>query len=186
MIEPIVALRSERLDLEPLRLDHAGEMASVLADPRLYTFIGGHPPDARQLRERYRHQLVGGSADGTQQWFNWVIRRRDDGRALGYVQATVTEDADGPAAEVAWVVGTGFQGRGFAREAAGAMADWLRHQGVSRVVAHVHPEHPASQAVARAAGLVPTTTVVDGEVRWQSGSPADGAPHLEGPEPGAG
>src|SRR5205085_10381783 len=110
VIEPIVPLTSERLDLEPLRLDHAGEMVSVLADPRLNTFMGGHPPDERQLRERYERQLVGGSADGTQQWFNWVIRRRDDGRALGYVQATVSEDADGPAAEVAWVVGTAFQG----------------------------------------------------------------------------
>jgi hypothetical protein len=34
------------------------------------------------------------------------------------------------------------------------------------VVAHVHPDHRASQGVARAAGLRPTDVVQDGEVRW--------------------
>jgi len=33
-------------------------------------------------------------------------------------------------------------------------------------VAHLHPHHVASQQVARAAGLVPTAEVHDGEVRW--------------------
>ncbi len=167
MIESIVPLRTERLDIEPLRLDHADEMAPVLADPELYAFTGGFPPDSDQLRERYRQQLVGRSADGTQGWLNWVIRRRDDASAIGYVQATVEEAPAGPIAEVAWVVGSGHQGQGFAREAAPAMVSWLRDQGVSLVVAHVHPGHAASEAVARAVGLAPTATLVDGEVRWQ-------------------
>jgi hypothetical protein len=34
------------------------------------------------------------------------------------------------------------------------------------VVAHIHPGHLASQRVARAAGLSPTTAVFDGETRW--------------------
>ena len=40
-------------------------------------------------------------------------------------------------------------------------------RGVEVVVAHVHPQHHASIAVARAIGLAPTGTIVDGEVRWQ-------------------
>jgi len=32
----------------------------------------------------------------------------------------------------------------------------------------VHPDHAASQGVARAIGLGPTRTMVDGEVRWES------------------
>ncbi len=54
-----------------------------------------------------------------------------------------------------------------ARDAAGAMVAWLREQGVATVVAHVHPDHRASQGVARAVGLTPTVITVDGEVRWQ-------------------
>ena len=41
-----------------------------------------------------------------------------DGGPLGYVQATVVRGS----ADLAWVVGTAHQGRGVAREAAGAVA----------------------------------------------------------------
>lgn len=82
------------------------------------------------------------------------------------MQATVSEQSDRLTAEVAWVVGVSEQGRGFAREAARVMVEWLRQQGVEVVMAHVHPQHSASIAVARAIGLQPTETVVDGEVRW--------------------
>ncbi len=91
-----------------------------------------------------------------------MLRRRDDGRAAGYVQATVVDDT----AEVAWVVGTAHQGQRFAREASTAMTDWLAVSGVRRLVAHVHPDHAASLAVARGLGLEPTGELVEGEQRW--------------------
>ncbi len=43
----------------------------------------------------------------------------------------------------------------------------LRTQGVETLVAHVHPDHQASRGVARAIGLIPTATVLDGGTRWQ-------------------
>jgi RimJ/RimL family protein N-acetyltransferase len=69
-------------------------------------------------------------------------------------------------AEVAWVIGTPYQGLGHATEAAVTMVTWLRSQAPVGVVAHVHPEHAASSAVARSIGLTPSTTLVDGEVEW--------------------
>jgi RimJ/RimL family protein N-acetyltransferase len=161
-------LGAPRLDLEPLRVEHADEMAAVLDDEQLYVVIGGSPPTVDDLRERYRHQVVGRSPDGTQRWFNWILRRRQDHQAVGYVQATTSHEATGLAAEVAWVVGTPYQGNGYAAEAARAMVGWLREQGVVTVLAHVYPGHVASERVARAIGLLPITTVTDGEVRWQS------------------
>lgn len=162
-----VPLRTSRLDLEPLRVEHADELAPVLADDQLYTFTGGVPPTPAELRERYRRQVVGRSPDGTERWSNWILRRREDGQVVGYVQAT-TRQAAGVEAEVAWVVGTAYQGRGYAGEAVRAMIGRLREQGVPTVIAYIHPGHAASQRVARAAGLAPTTSVVDGEVRWRS------------------
>ena len=47
------------------------------------------------------------------------------------------------------------------------MVTWLRRSGVEAIAAHVHPENVASSAVARAVGLVPTSELVDGEVRWE-------------------
>jgi len=159
-----------RLDLEPLRVEHAREMAPLLEDPALHTFIGGEPATLTQLQQRYQRQLIGRSPDGSQLWMNWVLRRRVDGRAVGTVQATVSKDQTsrvGLIAEVAWVVATRYQGQGYAREAAQVMVTWLREQGVTTVRANIHPGHTASQMVARAVGLTETATVVDGETRWE-------------------
>ena len=67
---------------------------------------------------------------------------------------------------LAWVLGVGYQGMGYAREAGGALVAWLALQGVQRLVAYIHPEHTASMAVARTLGLEPTDDRVDGEVVW--------------------
>ncbi|MGW3847268.1 GNAT family N-acetyltransferase [Streptomyces fagopyri] len=166
-------LRTARLDLLPLRVEHAEELAAVLADPELHTFTGGAPGTPESLRSRHE-RLVAGSPDPAVLWCNWVLRLRgaenggrdgsDGGRLVGTVQATVT----GGTAEVAWVVGTRWQGRGFASEAARELVARLGGEpGVRTVVAHVHPDHLASAAVAAAAGLAPTGIVHEGEVRWQ-------------------
>jgi RimJ/RimL family protein N-acetyltransferase len=49
------------------------------------------------------------------------------------------------------------------------MAAWLRAGGIAHLVAHVHPEHRASERVAERLGLTATDVVVDGETRWTSG-----------------
>jgi RimJ/RimL family protein N-acetyltransferase len=162
------ALSSERLSLEPMRVDHAQEMAPLLEDPRLHAFTGGRPLTAEELRNRYQRQVRGRSDDGSQRWFNWVARLRESGQAVGTVQATVTAQGDKYLAELAWVIASSHQRVGYAREAAMAMAAWLRRQGANRLVADIHPRHGASMKVARALGLTPTSEVIDGEIRWAS------------------
>ncbi|MER5646883.1 GNAT family N-acetyltransferase [Streptosporangium sp. NPDC002524] len=217
--EPIT---TARLTLEPLAVRHAAEMAEVLGDPALHTFIGGSPETPEQLRDRYARLTATPPPDRAESWLNWVIRLHapdtaadtgpdtgpdtdsdtapeaaadtgsdrptgdtdggtdsdtdgdtDDGtgpsadgsgRLVGYVQATVSRDR----ATVAWVVGTPWQGRGIAGEAAVALVAWLRERGTTTIVATIHPDHTASSAVARRAGLAPTGGRVDGEVVWRS------------------
>jgi RimJ/RimL family protein N-acetyltransferase len=139
-------------------------MVEVLADRALYEHTGGQAPDLEALEARYRAQ-VEGSPDQGETWCNWIARRIDDQAAIGFVQATVTGDA----AEVAWLIGVDHQGQGFATEAARAMCEWLVGQGVSRVTAHSHPRHIASQRVALAIGLTVTGELDDeGEAIWAS------------------
>ncbi|MFE0100718.1 GNAT family N-acetyltransferase [Streptomyces sp. NPDC059009] len=196
-------IRTGRLYLEPLRTEHAEDMAVVLADPALHTFIGGAPDPAPALRARYTRMLAG-CPDPDISWCNWVIRLSPEdgdearlpaepahlptesahppagaghlppeaGQLVGTVQATVGPAAHlglgpGTVAEIAWVVGTDWQGRGIASEAARSLVDWLDHQGVPLVVAYIHPDHAASAAVARAAGLTPTDDWQDDEVCWR-------------------
>ncbi|MGW6270663.1 MULTISPECIES: GNAT family N-acetyltransferase [unclassified Streptomyces] len=170
-----------RLVLVPLQVEHADEMAGVLSDPGLHTFIGGSPDDPRELRARYL-RMTDGSPEPAVSWCNWVLRLRDEESLVGTVQATVgpasapdsgatdsgATDSGALVAEVAWVVGTAWQGRGFAAEAARGLVDWLAEQeAVRRIIAHIHPDHRASAAVATAAGLTPTDEWHDGEVKWQ-------------------
>ncbi|MEV4788251.1 GNAT family N-acetyltransferase [Streptomyces tuirus] len=159
------AISTRRLDLLPLHVEHAQEMAAVLSDPALHLFIGGTPSTPQELRSRYR-RMTAGSPDPAVSWLNWVIRLRDESCLTGTVQATVGPSGHGLVAEIAWVVGTPWQGRGIAGEAARGLVDWLGRQSVQSVIAHIHPEHRASAAVATAAGLTPTDEWHEGEIRW--------------------
>ncbi|MER5436957.1 GNAT family N-acetyltransferase [Streptomyces sp. NPDC002790] len=146
----------------PLRVEHAEEMAEVLSDPALHAFIGGVPDTVEELRARYWRMLAG-SPDPAVTWLNWVVQLRGEERLVGTVQATV----GGGAAEIAWVVGAPWQGRGIATEAARGLVGWLGERGVGALVAHIHPEHHASAAVATACGLKPTDEWQGGEVAWR-------------------
>jgi RimJ/RimL family protein N-acetyltransferase len=157
---------TRRLELLPVRVSYAEEMARVLDDPALHTYIGGEPETVEQLRSRYERWSAG-SPDPMVTWLNWVIRLRSDGHLTGTVQATIGPDGDRQVAEVAWVVGTAWQGQGIATEAASALVGWLAEQPVHAIIAHIHPDHAASAAVAAAAGLAPTDRWQDGERRWR-------------------
>jgi RimJ/RimL family protein N-acetyltransferase len=141
-------------------------MAAVLAAPGLYTYTGGTPPTAAELRDRYAGQVLGASPDGTETWRNWIVREGEGGPATGYVQATIT--VEGTFADVAWVIGEPWQGRGYASEAARAMVEWLGRQGVRTITAHIHPDHEASARVANASGLKPGLVMEDGELVWRA------------------
>ncbi|TDD85457.1 N-acetyltransferase [Actinomadura darangshiensis] len=186
MYGPIAeTIRTQRLVLEPLAVHHADEMAPVLDDPRLHRYIGGEPLTRDELRARYAHLVAGPAPFHQEYWLNWTVRRARDGQAVGYVQATVTPAtpeftvtpasagstvSPGPPrhiASVAWVVGMPYQGFGFATEAAHALLDWLLARGVGEIVATVHPENRASEAVASRIGLRRTAERRDEETVWR-------------------
>jgi RimJ/RimL family protein N-acetyltransferase len=158
-------IATSRLDLVPQAPDDADEMVSVLAGEELYAFIGGSAPTLDELRERYRWQSIGRSADGSEVWHNWIIRPRPGGQAVGFVQATIREG--GRQAEIAWVVGLAWQRRGYATEASLALVGWLDARRVRRITANIQRDHMASEAVARRIGLLPAEEVVDGERVWE-------------------
>lgn len=91
---PIAAaevLTSERLILTPLSVNDAQEMHPVLADPQLYRFTGGAAPSLEELERRFTLQCAD-SPEPEVAWRNWITRLAEDGRAVGFVQTTVTGD----------------------------------------------------------------------------------------------
>ena len=148
--------------LVPLLARDARELAGLLDDATVRDALGVDDLDG--LRRRFAGWETRRSPDGAQDWLNWIVRARDDGRALGWTQATV----EGAAASLAYALLPAERGRGAASDAVRALAAWLRDTlGVREVTASIAPENAASERVARAAGFELTERRVAGERVWR-------------------
>ncbi len=157
------SIEAARLRLDRITVDDAGDLFAILDDPSLHTFTGGAPMSRDALEKWIAFVVPGRSPDGSQRWRNWVVRLHQGDGVVGTVQATIIGDE----ATLAWTIGSAWQGRGYAKEAAAATAAWVATSGAATLRAEIHPDHAASGAVARSIGLAPTTDIVDGEVVWR-------------------
>lgn len=114
-------IRTSRLTLEPQLAAHAEEMFRVLSDPAIYEHENEPPASIEWLRERYSKLESRCSADGTEQWLNWVIRLPSS-ELIGFVQATVFRSSR---AAIAYELSSKFWGQGLASEAVRAMVGEL-------------------------------------------------------------
>lgn len=132
----MLTLSTERLVLEPLEERHAAPLWLVLDDPELYQFTDDAPPrDLLWLQQRYQRLSARKSPDGREHWLNWAIQVPGEDRFIGYVQATI---ASTETAHIAYMLARAAWGRGFAREAVGAMllhlkADWAVRTATAQV-----------------------------------------------------
>ena len=114
---PPRAIATARLTLEPQVAAHAARMFALLQDPAIYRYENEAPPSVEWLQERFRRLESRASADGREQWLNWVVRVGAD-ELIGFVQATIRRDCS---AAIAYVFGSAHWGRGYATEAVSAM-----------------------------------------------------------------
>jgi ribosomal-protein-alanine N-acetyltransferase len=110
-------IETANLRLEPQIAAHAEEMFAVLVDPAIYEYENEPPPSVEWLRARYSKLESRQSADGREQWLNWVVRLQAS-RLIGYVQATLRPDGR---AAIAYVLCSAYWGRGLATQAVEAM-----------------------------------------------------------------
>ena len=125
-------IATDRLTLEPQTAAHAEAMFAVLSDPAIYAYENQPPSSLAWLRERFARLESRRSADGREQWLNWVIRLPSS-ELIGYVQATVREDGG---AAIAYELSSAHWGRGLAQNAVGTMiAELAERYGVRRLTA---------------------------------------------------
>ncbi|MCZ6690857.1 MAG: GNAT family N-acetyltransferase [Planctomycetota bacterium] len=161
--ESSLLIETDRLELRPILRDDAQLLFPVLSDPALYEHTGDEPPaSVSALRELYASREARRSPGGRELWLNWMIRIGASGEAIGYMQASVAPRR----ADLAWVIGSPWQSRGYASEAAKAVIDWLWAIGVTRIRASINPHHAASRKVAINAGLRRTDEFSEGEEAW--------------------
>ena len=151
-MKPMRTLAADGLVLEPLVAADADAMFALLSDPALYRWIDEAPPrNVAQLRARYARLESRASADGRQAWLNWIVREREGGPPLGFVQATVLEDGS---AWIAYLLGSAHRGRGAATRATAAMLAHLEAEhGAHRLLANVEAENGASIRVLERLGF---------------------------------
>jgi ribosomal-protein-alanine N-acetyltransferase len=145
-------LVTPRLVLEPLTRRHAEEMFEALSDDAIYLYIDEGPPaSVEALATRYARLESRRSGDGREHWLNWVVREPASGKAVGFVQASVTDNGT---AFVAYVIAPASQGQGYGREATAAMiAELERGYGARVLRASVDARNIASIALATALGF---------------------------------
>jgi ribosomal-protein-alanine N-acetyltransferase len=120
-------IETRDLTLEPQTAAHAEEMFAVLSDPAIYEYKNKAPQSIEWLRARFARLESRLSADGQEQWLNWVIRLRT-AQLIGYVQATVSPN---DRAAIAYEFSSAYWGRGLAFQAAQAMlAELAEHYQV--------------------------------------------------------
>lgn len=146
-------LETDRITLEPLTAAHAAELFPLLADPLIYQFIPDEPPvSIAALAKRYQRLESRRSLDGSQQWLNWAIRRRDDRQCVGYLQATIHP---GGMADFAFVLGSLFWGLGLAKEASVlALHTLFAKYGVASVFATADRRNLRSSGLLASLGFV--------------------------------
>lgn len=170
---PAPEIITKRLVLSRLADRDVDELVVMLLNPALYHYIGGAPGSAAEARGRAERWLRG-SPDPDVLWLNHIARVGDDGRFVGLAQATVRRAGESSfgACEIAYLVDPRVQRHGFGVEMmSGFCAELHERMRPAEFVAHIHPGHAASEGVAKAIGLAPTTDYVDGEQVWRATAP---------------
>ncbi len=112
------------------------------------------------------------AAAPTDPWtYGYSMVLRDGGREVGNAAFKGPPTPDG-VVEIAYGIATGFQGNGYATEAANVLTDFAFDTGLVRVVrAHTRPEPNASTRVLTKSGFQFVGSVVDPEDgpvwRWE-------------------
>lgn len=93
----------------------------------------------------------------------WAVETRE-GDLMG--QVAITHPPHFPEREIGWILFDGFEGQGYAAEAAGAALDWAWSDfGADTLVSYIHPDNARSIALAERLGAVPDAAaqLPDGE-----------------------
>lgn len=166
-----VVLEGRHVRLEPLRVEHAGELYAALSDPDVWTWVGDPAPRGPGDLERYIRAALDGLIRGDQ--VPWLTRRRADGLALGTTRYGAISRPD-RSLEIGWTM-LGAAGR---RTPANTEAKYLqlRHAfddlGAIRVWLKTHAKNERSQRAierigAKREGLIRNERIRpwDGQVR---------------------
>ncbi|WP_170976311.1 GNAT family N-acetyltransferase [Rhizobium sp. FKL33] len=139
-------IRTERLLLRPYRIDDFSHLLAIYAGDRSQ-FIGGRLTP-RQVWDGFMNMTGHWPVHG---FGGWAVERVDTGELVGEI--AVHHPVDYPEVELGWLLFDGFEGRGYATEAALAARDFaFREAGVGSLVSYIDPDNHPSRRLAERIG----------------------------------
>lgn len=145
----IPTIGTERLILRPPVFEDFEAYRLLMASPRSVGM--GGPFDTRAAWGMFCHDTACWALFGHGAL---MIERRADGRCVG--QVGISHGPLFPEKELGWLLYEGFEGHGYATEAAIAMRDWaFRTLRLQTLVSYFDPENTGSIAVGTRLGGVP-------------------------------
>ncbi len=144
-------LRTARLVLTPVGGADFSDLRAIKADPRVFAIMLGGVRNAAETADELARDVILWAANG---YGIWAIREAADQRFAGI---TGLEDRpDGRGVALRFALWPDVQGRGLAREAAGAALRFGHDRaGLRRIVAAAREANFASRTVLGSIGMVP-------------------------------
>lgn len=163
-------LETERLFLRPFRpADTADCLRNWAADPAIYQYISGQPQTAQEVTEWLSSAE---EAYACLETYYWAIEDKVSRAVIGEIYVDDFSSRN-RWCELDWKIGSSFQGKGFASEAAQAVIRYLteEHPGFHRVQAKCCVKNFASERVMQKLGMVREGILrgyfLDHENHWQ-------------------
>ena len=152
-------LTTARLRLEPYRDEHVDGLHALNSDPEVMRYLSGKPETRDETRAVVERVKARWAAIGYS-W--WAFIERETGELVGAGclqnlrrEATTLPDDDCPL-EIGWRLRRDRQGRGYASEAAIAIADFAFDvRGAEELLAVCRPENLDSAKVMQRIGMQP-------------------------------
>jgi RimJ/RimL family protein N-acetyltransferase len=157
-LNPFQTLRTGRLILTPVGGGDLPDLRAIKADPRVFAVMLGGVRNAVETAEELARDVA---AWGAQGYGIWAVREAVDHRFVGITGLEQRPDNRGVALRFAlWPEA---QGRGLAREAAGAALRFGHDRsGLRRIVAVAREANFASRTVLGSIGMAPRERFIQG------------------------
>ena len=145
-------IETARLILRPYTADDAGDMyRNWASDPEVTRYLTWPAHESEAVTRAVLGDWAARYGQGDN--FNWALEFKETGAVIGNI-AAVSLDEGVDAAEIGYVLGRAFWGRGLMAEALRAViAFFFDEVGLNRVAAYHDVRNPASGRVMEKAGM---------------------------------
>ena len=149
----MATLSTERLILRQLKASDAADVFEYASDPEVTKHV--RFVTHKTVKDSRVFLLLAENARRNGEWMVWAIVLKTIGKMIGTCGFVALAPEHGRA-ELGYAINRKYWGNGYAAEAAAALvAHGFSELNLSRIEAHVSPEHLPSQRVLEKCGFVP-------------------------------